>query len=279
MKPIRWLKDEVDERLEGLFSDEPDDVRGTIRELVDQAQTDPEIEELLADTLQSALDQGNDDTMGSAWIGLILGEIGSEEGIAPLLGSISSDDEVLAANAIRALQRIGRPALEAILDRMEEDEEIDAAAFAAGAEVLEGVRLHDLPDLSQRIEDVFLEHLQHIRQILTPDITLSGHALRRLETASLTLARLGVAAAHDDIKHFAEEHCDGMNSFLQEALEILEEQPAGIPPRDSSWETEFRYALGEHFAADEPEDSPSGLKVSTEQTADERIVRIRREGE
>ncbi|MGE3166947.1 MAG: hypothetical protein AB7O52_18740 [Planctomycetota bacterium] len=275
MKAHRWLRDEADERLEGLFSDDPDEVHVSIRDLLESAEDDPEIEDLLAETLRSSLDKEHDDTQASVWIVLILGQIGTELSLPVLLAALSSSDEALAATAVRSLQLLGREALEAALERLEEDEDVEPSHFAAVCEVLEGVQLHDLPDVRARIEDCLIEHL---RKSAATEAALLGNRLRTTETAALTLAHLGVAGARADVERVVAK-TGGTNAFLLDAVEIMNEQPGGIPFRGgTTWENEFERTSAEGFAdgGGNATDGPQHFDLEVEETSEERILRLRR---
>ena len=256
MEPIRWLREDVDERLEGLFGDDPELLRKTIQDILERSDVEPEIEELLLDTLEQGLEESNDETMGLTWICVLLGELGSHDAVGPLLQALVSNDEDFVGGATRALRRIGERAFEAALELID-DEDVSADCYVACVEVLEGVSLHEIPELRHRIEDTLLNHVRVITHRHShegdPDGG-GGSGVRHLEAASLALARLGAQRARADVETALETVCDGSNAFLLEAVEIFEEQPEGIPCKsDSSWDTEYRWALGSDLPAGEIE--------------------------
>ncbi|MEM7167816.1 MAG: hypothetical protein AAF581_20360 [Planctomycetota bacterium] len=266
--PRSWFRDNVDAQIVGLFSEEQDVVGATIQELVEGVATDEDLIDTLLETLQQSLDEQCDETQGTAWIALILGELEVLEALGPLLQATScDDDEVLVMAAVRSLRRLGRPAFATILERLEEDDDYEAAAFAAAVQVLEGVQLHDLSDVQAEVEEALIAYLERARaeQQFAP--------IAKIEAVAVALAHLGVARARPVIEAINEQLLAG-NAFLQEALEIMEEQPGGVPcSAAASWLEEFHWAFGEPFDAaladaDEPE-------VTVTETDDERIVEIR----
>lgn len=223
-----WCEGEVDGRIGALFGPEP---LAGIAELVAVAEADEEIESQLVEVLQASLDDPVDVTMGTAAVTLVLGEIGSHEAIGALIAALTSDDEMIVAAAIRALRRIGAPALEALLELLD-DPEIDADVAQSIVEALEGVTLHELADLRAEIEARLLQEL------LEP-----GLRSRRREAAALALARLGVRRSRPVIERISSEEFRQGNAFLLEAIELLEEHPDGLPcPAAGPWQEDLRWA-------------------------------------
>ncbi len=254
MEPTEWLREQVDERLEGLFSEISELVIKTFNDLLTCAETDEEIEELLLEALETGIEHGNDETMGLIWICVLLGEMRCIGAIGPLQQALLVPDEDLVGGAIRALRRIGEPALEAVLEQVE-DESVSAECYAACVSTLEGVRLHDLPDLLDGIEHMLIRHVLSVSERLKnqdPDPMDPERILgiRHLESAALTLARLGSLGRLGSQRtrepiEAALKLLDGSNSFLLEALDIMEEQPEGIPcTSGGEWTEEYRWALG-----------------------------------
>ena len=219
---------EIDERITGLFGNDP---FTSVAELTDAARSDVELESQLVDLLQASLDNPIDVSLGTAAVTLVLGEIGSREAIGPLIGALASEDEMVVAAAIRALRRVGEPALEAILELLDSpDLDEDVAQFVV--ESLEGVSMHDLPELRGQIESRLL------RELLEP-----GVRPRRRESAALALSRLGAERARPVIERVLAAEFDGGNAYLIEALEIIEEHPDGLPsPARGPWQEDLRWA-------------------------------------
>ena len=221
---------DLDERIHALFGNDP---FTAVAELTDAAGGDEELETQLVDLLQASLDNPVDASLGTAAVTLVLGEIQSREAIGPLIGALAAEDEMVIAAAVRALRRVGEPALEALLDLLDSPDLDDDVAQSI-VESLEGVTMHDLPEAQGQIESRLL------RELLEP-----GIRPRRREAAALALARLGVARSREVIEHLYENEFAAGNAYLQEALEILEEHPDGLPsPASAPWHEDLRWADG-----------------------------------
>ena len=239
---------ELDERIQALFGNDP---FTAVAELTEAAGDDEELETQLVDLLQASLDNPIDASLGTAAVTLVLGEIQSREAIGPLIGALAADDEMVVAAAVRALRRVGEPALEALLDLLDSSDLDDDVAQAI-VESLEGVSMHDLPEAQGQIESRLL------RELLEP-----GIRPRRRESAALALARLGVHRSREVIEHLFENEFGSANSYLQEALEILEEHPDGLPsPAQSPWHEDLRWADGSQLPGgdlERPEEEDQAL--------------------
>lgn len=206
----------LDLRLQDLFSGDPVARSSTLLLLIPQVFDDPELEEHIIEHLDTAIDSGNYSSLGPASLALILGEIRSLPATHSLLKALACDDEVLVQTAVRALRRIGGPAFEQILEFLEA-EDLDPDLSTAAIETLEGIGFHDLPELQSRIEDLL------IRNLLDPSV----ERIRR-EACALALARLGVQRSGDYISEILERDFPTGNSYLSEAVEILAEHPQGL---------------------------------------------------
>jgi len=226
--PEEWYEGDIDPRVAELFGGDPS--RG-VAELTALAQGDDELEAQLIELLQASLDTGADDTLGTAAVTIVLGEIRSREAIGALLRALGSPDEMVAAAAVRGLQRIGEPALEPLVELLDGDElDDDVAELVVAA--LEGVRAQDLPDARAQVEARLLGELYAPRL-----------GRRRRERAALALARLGVARAGAAVEHLLAAEFPSGNAFLEEALEILGEHPEGLPsPAEVPWQEELFWA-------------------------------------
>ncbi len=242
-----WYGGELDERIVELFGNDP---YTAMAELSIAAGADPELEGQLVDLLQASLDTGADDTLGTTAVTLVLGEIRSHEAAGSLLLALASPDEMVATAAVRALQRLGEPTIEPLLDLLDSPDLDDDVAQSV-VESLEGVRLHDLPDLRAQVESRLM------RELLEPEVPP-----RRREAAALALARLGVERARDTIEMLLEAEFPAGNTFLREALEIIAEHPEGLPsPAAGPWEHDLRWADGSVLPGGdlEPEDPTDPL--------------------
>ena len=217
-----WYSGDLDERIHGLFGIDP---FTAVAELTLAAERDVDLEAQLAELLQASLDNPIDASLGTAAVTLILGEIASREAIGPLIAALAADDEMVVTAAIRALRRIGEPALEPLLDMLDSPD-LDEDVAQAVTESLEGVAMHDLPELRGQIESRLM------RELLEPSVRP-----RRREAAALALARLGVDRARAAIDPLLETEFPSGNTYLVEALEILDDHPEGLPcPANSPWE-------------------------------------------
>ena len=117
------------------------------------------------------------------------------------------------------------------------DEDFDGDHFPSAVEVLEGVRTLDSPQTRESVEE-------HLLSYLYRPASEDGHA-RRSEAAALTLARLGVRRSKEAIERLHNDVYQRRNSFLQEAIDLLDENPDGIPCRSEiAWGEEFRWSSG-----------------------------------
>lgn len=230
-----WLRETVDERLLGLFSEQPELIQKTVGNLVHECLVDPEIEEMISDTLAASIESGNDETTGTVWLAVILGEVRSQDAVGSLVQALTVDDEMLQAAAARSLRRIGARAFEMLLDVIADDE-VDPDMFVVSASCLRGLTLYNLPELQDRAESLLRQYLVHVDG--------SRDGLRRAEAAALALARLGVADARELVEHALKTAGGNANGFLEDALEMMDEHPDGIPVSDREWDDEFRWALG-----------------------------------
>ncbi|MFN0060860.1 MAG: HEAT repeat domain-containing protein [Planctomycetota bacterium] len=244
------IRGELDERLLELFDEDLDSQRAAVFELLDRIRAEDDLEDALIDALDASISEGGDITMGTCWIAVILGEFGSIRAVPLLKELLFSEDEVLVAAAVRSLRKIGDPAFQHVLDALENDE-LEGDAFAAALQVLEGIAIHDLPLTRHHIEERLLRFVQAPRR--------EREGERRAEAAALSLARLGVRRAIEAIEHAHTVIYRRSNSFLQEALELLNEHPNGVPcVAEKEWFEEFRWAFatdpgGELTVADDEE--------------------------
>ena len=235
-----WYSGDLDERISALFGNDP---FTAVAELTIAAQREVELESQLTEVLQASLDNPIDASLGTAAATLILGEIASHEAIGPLIAALASDDEMVVLAATRALRRIGEPALEPLLDMLDSPD-LDEDVAQSVTESLEGVAMHDLPELRGQIESRLM------RELLEP-----GVRPRRREAAALALARLVVERARAAIDPLLETEFRSGNTYLQEALEILDEHPEGLPcPANIAWHEDLRWADGSVLPGGELED-------------------------
>jgi len=120
---VPLLRDHVDDPdLRGLFEDDSSDVQIAVRELLGQARADDSMADRLIEALETSVEECVDDTDASAWIAVVLGEIGSVEAILVLLRClVDDDDEILQDAAYVAILRIGPHALRALMEWLDEE--------------------------------------------------------------------------------------------------------------------------------------------------------------
>ncbi len=229
------LRDDVDERLLGLFSEDPSLQRTIVSELIERAPTEPDLEEALVEALEMSLEHWNDDTQATLWIVVILGEISLERAVPVIYQALSTEDELYVAAAVRAFRRIGDAAFNMLLENLDA-EKMTEDTFSSAMRVLEGVRLHDVPGTREVIEQ------QLITFISQPKKGRRGELCS--EAAALTLAHIGCPQARDAIEHLHNVVYRRSNSFLQEALDLIDDLPDGVPSEaELPWHEEFRWAL------------------------------------
>ncbi len=223
-----WYDGDLDERVQGLFGNDP---FTAVAELTAMVGGDPAFESQLVDLLQTSLELQADPTLGTAALTLVIGEIRCQEATGPLFTALTSTDEMVVAAAVRALRRIGEIALEPLLELLDSPDLDDDVAQVV-VESLEGVSMHDLPELRGEIESRLM------RELLEPAIRP-----RRREAAALALARLGVARSRDVIENLLEIEFPAGNAYLLEAVEILDDHPEGLPsPAEIPWHEDLRWA-------------------------------------
>lgn len=239
--------DEADERLQGLFDDDPAVQHRTVWELIERVPTEPDLEEALLETLELSFSEWTDDTQATLWIAVILGELRTERAVPLLARGLGSDDEPVVAAVVRALRRIGAPAYDYLLEQLDDD------AFAiepwrAAVTALEGVRGEAAPPgLRETVEERLITLLHRPVD--------DRESVYRAEQAALSLARIGVPRAKEPIERLHNEVLGRANSFLQEALDILAEHPEGTPlSSDLEWTDEFRWVADADPGGELPDD-------------------------
>jgi hypothetical protein len=235
---IPWLRDMVEDDLQVLFSDDRRVLKRALRGFVARAAEDPELEARLVDLLETSVEHQNDDSSASVCAALILGEIGSVRALGVLQRALALDsDEELHEAAQAALLRMGAPAIDAVLASLDE---ADDPAFAAPAyELLGMIGSAGDAELSRRVKDFLEERVEVERRK-----PLAERAIGDVFRAS---ARLGDRDQIDAMKMVLREDYGGRNPEIQDALEMLEENTAGIPIAGevSPWEEHFGWLLGD----------------------------------
>lgn len=228
-----WLRDQVDdEEILELFTDNPEQLKHAIRSLIVRSREDLTTESLLIDILETAVDEGTDDSEASAWIAIILGEACSRSALGLLIRCLGNDsDELLQDTAGVALLRVGSPAVILVMDTVEEElgQQFNRAAYRFLGET--GV-----------LEDEILNNrvLQFLDERLDREYRASPgeSALEELATAC---GRLGHRKLMAPLKKLLARRYRGYNTALEDAISMLEENEAGVPfvPTIPPWEERY----------------------------------------
>jgi hypothetical protein len=218
------LRELVDDELLELFSSNERMAQAAVRHLIRDADGDPTIEERCLDMLENSLEHSNDDTSATVWSVVILGELLSLRAIPYLLeGLRRSEDELLEDASRVAILRIGSPAVLAVMDALDEDEE-----NAAGTDFLRTV--YDLLGTVGCLQDPALrvrviEFLQS--RVLVECARAPGN--RAIEALFSATARLGDRGQIAVMKRVLRQDYRGRNADIQDSIEILEENTTGLP--------------------------------------------------
>jgi len=266
-----WLRDELHHPIvRALFTDDSDELRPAVRDALIAAAADDRIEAILIDTLDSAVEDGSDDTEASIWITVILGELRSRQAINTLLREFASDDESFQDVAGVALLRIGAPAVQALMDWLDEE---------PGRELRD--RSYRLIGDSGLIDEPgFLEHVREfIRERIASERARSpGDSC--LEEAVEACVRLG---DRDHLDALRELRAAGSGPVtIDEAIEALEANEAGLAfvPTILPWEERYDWLL-EDTGGSPPEgsDERGGTSVPLEAFDDDEDPEIEDEDE
>jgi hypothetical protein len=227
------LKELVDEpELSGLFTEDRQEIARAVRDLVNRAFEDLDFQGRLADALEVAVDENLGEDQAALWIVAILAESRSQAAIHTLLRSFALEDEESLSHASGiALLRIGVPALEALMEWVDEEPGLDLRRQTYGL-------LGDCGILEEK------EYVAEVREFLRTRVARelgkpAGEGA--LEEAAAAIARLGDYGFLDDLRRIFTEDCGGMNPSLQDSIELLEENPEGLPfvPTTSPWEESY----------------------------------------
>ena len=233
-----WLRDMVDEDLLELFSDEASVLQDAVRRLVARAPDDPDLEVRLIDLLDAAVEHENDDSSASLCATIVLGEIRSTRAVDTLVRSLSRDfDEALQEAAGVALLRIGAPGMEGLMEAIEESEGRELAA--PGYMLLGKSGVLSDGGLRRKVLD-FLES----RTPLEDGKPRADSALTELFFAA---AYLGDRSRIPFIKEWLAGRPPGSEPGAQDAVEILEENDAGVPIVGdlAPWEESYGWLFGD----------------------------------
>ncbi len=215
-----WLKDMVDEQLLPLFHEDERKLRRAVRHFIRAAQDDSEVEEKLIELLETALEEGNDDTSASLMTTIILGEARSIAAIPILVRCLASEaDETLQDAAHVALLRMGPVAVRRIVELMEDSD--DRLLLRSGYGLLGQVGVLGDLDLTDEVRQ-FLRDRVEVERKKSAEETV----IEELFRAS---ALLGDLEQLDRLKAVLEDDFRGRNAGLQDIREMLEQNPEGVP--------------------------------------------------
>ena len=229
-----WLREMVDADLLALFSDDDEEIARAVRHFIALAQERGTVEDQLIDLVDTSLEHRNDDSSASMWAIVVLGEIGSVRSI-PVLRHALLADEVLQDAAQIALLRIGSPALEAIMDAVDEEENprLNRAAYPLLGMI--GVLEDDM--MNERVASFLQARLPVERRMAREDSAL--------EELFQAIARIGDRRQLEAMKEILREEFSENNPLLQDAIELLEENVAGVAIGASTppWEERYGWIL------------------------------------
>lgn len=226
------LVDLVDEGLRGLFAEDEEELHREVRGVLSAALEDEEVADNLCDLLEASLQHRNDDSAATLMAAIILGEVRCKRAVPLLVRGLSAEeDEELRDVSIVALLRMGPTALMQVMDAVEED---DFLALNRSA--------YELLGQTGTLEDPRL--VQHVADFLETRI---GPERRKplgesaIENLSSAISRLGDRRQLGALRRVLSEDFHGRNTVLQDACELLEENPSGTAyvPTLAPWEERY----------------------------------------
>jgi hypothetical protein len=234
-----WLRDTLADDLVGLCSESKHTVQMAVRDLVDRIPHDRALENLLIETLETAVTEQNDDSEASIWLALIIAETGAAQGIPALLLALEHGEEELQHVARLALLKLGTPAVANLLAILEDDLPSEAL-LRASCDLLGNVGFCGDEALTARVIDLLRGKLE--------DVFVASLPADIIEHCSLALSRLGDREALTLIVRVQKEHFEAENVVLKDVIEWLEEQTPGTMilgeriPGEEDYEWAFQYA-------------------------------------
>lgn len=287
-----YLRDEVDDpAIRALFEEGSSEFQVAVRYLIEQASSNDGVANLLIETLEASVEEFVDDTDASAWIAIILGEARACTAVGALLRTFAiDDDETLQEAAAMALLRIGPPALDALMEWL--DEEPGRDLRRAGYRLLGDSGLVDRElsadeqDDSERSPgapdgDGDGSFVAHVREFLRERIARERHfdaTTSSLEEAVTAIARLGDRESLDPLRDILKRDFRGMQPVIQDAIEQLEENTDGVPfvPTQPPWVDRYGWLFDDDSERARVSRPPSGvsLRVEGDDSDDSREVQI-----
>lgn len=263
-----WLRETVSEELAGLFVDDRETVSSTVSRLLERLPYDPKLTVDLVGTLQVSIEEGNDETQGSVWIALILGEAAVAEALPTLIQALASDqDEELQGAAGVAILKCGPAGVEALIEAIE-DETPSAAFLTATYALLGWTGYLKNDDVRRRVMN-FLSDRFEIDEA-------RAAAPAELEALALAAARVGHRQLLPLLRKIQEERFGSGNAALRDALEMLEENQTGaaITVDTLPAEEDYRWAFQYDAGAFRPlrDDAGEGLEQADPGAADDSMI-------
>ena len=237
---VPTFRDLVDEpELLALLSDDKQELVGAVRALVDRCLEDGEFQGRLADTVETAIEEGCGEEQAVLWIVAALAETRSQAAIHTLLRSFAmeEEEESLSGAAGIALLRIGVPAIEALMEWIDEEPGVD----------LRKLTYRLLGDCGVLDEQGYIQDVKEFLRSRVLREQLRDPGDRALEDAAAASARLGDVDFLDKLREIFTQSFEGRNASLQDSIELLEENPDGVPfvPTISAWEESYGWLFEE----------------------------------
>jgi HEAT repeat protein len=261
------LRDEVDDpAIQALFEEGSGEFQVAVRYLIEKASSDDGVANLLIETLEASVEEFVDDTDASAWIAIILGEARAFTAIGALLRTFAiDDDETLQEAAALALLRIGPPALDALMEWLDEDpgRELRRAGYQLLGDA--GIVDRELAEEEQDFGEQDPRNIAgdgsfvaHVREFLRQRIARERYfdaTESSLEEAAAAVARLGDRESLAPLRDILKRDFRGMQPVIQDAIEQLEENTDGVPfvPTQPPWVDRYGWLF---------DDNPEQARVS-----------------
>jgi hypothetical protein len=229
---FQWLSEQVDdEEIAALFTDDEESLKLAVRHLIARAREDLVLERALIDTLDLAIEESCDDVEAAPWIAVILGELGSPSALGALSRAIyQEDDELLQDAASVALSRIGPEAVAYLIDEFDDR----GISFQRAA-------YRVLGDAGVLEDDAVLRRVRDFLEDRFPIEANAGAAESSIEEIADAAARIGHRGLLEPIREALVSRFSGHHPILEDAIERLEENAAGLPfvPTIKPWEDRY----------------------------------------
>jgi len=236
---VSEFKDLVDEpELLSLLAENRQEIAGAVRSLVDRCLEDGEFQVRLADTIETVIEEGCGEDQAVLWIVAVLAEARSQTAIHTLLRSFAMEEEESLSHAAGiALLRIGVPAIEALMEWVDEEPGTD----------LRRLTYRLLGDCGVLDEQGYVEDVKEFLRTRVIREQAREPGQRAIEDAVAASARLGDYEFLESLRKIFAEVFDGKNASIQDSIELLEENPDGIPfvPTISAWEETYGWLFEE----------------------------------